>query len=80
MVFLFFYLNCLNYQKTKFKAIKERTLQTEATCPLGYQLCGLTNSKILCLKSSKNCPINGLIYGDTSDVLPSSGGSHILLH
>lgn len=42
-------------------------MQTTSVCDDGFKQCGLTSSKVLCLKDNLNCPINSLIVTDPTN-------------
>lgn len=42
-------------------------MQTTSECSSGFQQCGVTDSKILCVKSSLDCPINNFLIADAAD-------------
>lgn len=42
-------------------------------CSSGYKECGATSSKIMCVKSSGACPVNGISVVDTSSSGSTSG-------
>lgn len=42
-------------------------MQTTTECSSGFQQCGVTDSKILCVKSSLDCPYNSFFIADAEN-------------